>query len=178
MDHQKPLVKIVPATAAHVHELGQIHVQSWRETYADQLPASYLNGLDAGKRSSMWAKIIKDLGGKSGVYLMTTSGDEKLGGFISFGEGRGDELRDYGEIYAIYLIEKFKKQGFGKRLLDVAIAKLNLAGFDKIGFWVLETNLPAIAFYTSFGAVDSGKNRSSDIGGATVTERLMILHAR
>lgn len=177
MDQKKQRIEIVPATEAHIHDLGLIHVQSWRETYVGQMPASYLAGLDVTKRSLMWAKIIRDLDHKAGVYLIKFSGDQQWCGFVSFGEGRGDELKDHGEIHAIYLTQKFKNQGLGRKLLDAAVVKLKLAGYKKIGFWVLDTNLPAIAFYAASGAVDSGMLRTIEIGCVTLKERLMILQA-
>jgi hypothetical protein len=70
-------LEIVPATVAHIYDLGWIHAQSWRETYVGQMPASYLAGLDVTKRSLIWAKIIRDLDDKAGVYLIKFSGDRQ-----------------------------------------------------------------------------------------------------
>ena len=127
------------------------------------------------KRSLIWGKIIRDLDDKAGVYLIKFCGDQQWAGFVSFGEGRGEELKDHGEIYAIYLTQEFKNKGLGKKLLNAATKKLQLAGYTKIGFWVLDTNLPANAFYAASGAVDSGMLRTIEIGGVTLKERLMIL---
>lgn len=177
MDQKNQPIEIVPATEAHIHDLGWIHVQSWRETYEGQIPASYLAGLDVTKRSLIWGKIIRDLDDKAGVYLIKFSDDQQWAGFVSFGEGRGEELKDQGEIYAIYLTQEFKNKGLGKKLLDAGVEKLKLAGYNKIGFWVLDTNLPAIAFYAASGAVDSGMFRTIEIGGVTLKESLMILES-
>ncbi|WP_313545757.1 hypothetical protein [Leifsonia aquatica] len=47
------------ATADDALGIAQVHVTSWREAYARQLPDDLLAGLDVQRRAQLWTGIIE-----------------------------------------------------------------------------------------------------------------------
>ncbi len=50
-----PAVEVRPATVDDASGIARVHVQSWREAYARQLPADLLAGLEEEPRAIRWA---------------------------------------------------------------------------------------------------------------------------
>ena len=64
---------------------------------------------------------------------------------------------DYtGELYAIYVLDKFQRQGAGTLLLRAVVARLVEIGIESMKVWVLTDN-PAQAFYERLGGVVVGQ---------------------
>lgn len=59
-------------------------------------------------------------------------------------------------VLGMGIISKFRKQGIGKELLTKTINKANEIGIEKIELEVFESNLDAIALYSSFGFKKEG----------------------
>ena len=53
-------------------------------------------------------------------------------GFIKVGKSNVTEYDNCGEIYALYIINKYKGYGFGKKLIEAGIKELKLMNFDKM----------------------------------------------
>src|SRR3954463_15706169 len=98
--------------------IGEVHVASWRETYAHALPASFLAGLSAGDRAQMWAGGIRSMGlhgAQKAIYVAEEGG--RIVGFVSGGPAR-DGITGYDcELHAIYLLREFQGRGIGFELI-------------------------------------------------------------
>lgn len=73
------------------------------------------------------------------------------------------------EIFAIYLLDKIKRRGVGRKLMRGVLDHLTAHGFRSAGLWVLKDNLPARRFYEGLGG-KSGPEQSFDLRGQTVAE--------
>ena len=49
-----PAWRIAPLTVDDADEVGTVHVEVWRQTYAGIMPADYLAGLDPRSRAASW----------------------------------------------------------------------------------------------------------------------------
>lgn len=58
------------------------------------------------------------------------------------------------------LLEKYRGQGLGSKLMAAALEKAEAIGLDKVELTVYTTNLPAIALYKKFGFVKEGLSRN------------------
>ncbi|MFL5026921.1 MAG: GNAT family N-acetyltransferase, partial [Microvirga sp.] len=69
----------------------------------------------------------------------------------------------------IYLLDKIKRQGVGRRLMRGVLDHLSGHGFRSAGLWVLKENLPARRFYEALGGT-AGAEQSFDLRGQMVVE--------
>lgn len=164
------MIKIYPATFNDLSVVADVHVSSWKESYIDQLPQSYLDALNVVDRQRTWEEI----------FLGKTAEDKNLEiaslnnmpvGFISYGQGRDEEYKNTGEIYAVYLLKKASAQGIGYQLFQVAKDKLVQMGFSAIYLWVLDSNKNAINAYQKWGGkIVLNQEKYGDIDGQSIRE--------
>jgi L-amino acid N-acyltransferase YncA len=75
-----------PAQASDAAGIAAVHVQAWRETYAQSMPAEYLAALDQGQREAGWRTIIAD----DVTDVLVALDEDKVIGWASAGPGRDD----------------------------------------------------------------------------------------
>ncbi len=81
--------------------------------------------------------------------ILVAKDGNKVIGFVGYGAYRDNSLPEYGEIYAIYMLEAYYGKKIGYELLNAAFEKL--ADYKKIAVWVLKGNERAIRFYERYG---------------------------
>lgn len=126
--------------------IARVHVQSWRETYHHVLSESYLAKLSIPPKTTMWEKLLSD----RDHTTFTAVFEGEFIGFINGGPARESEHKIDGELYAFYLLRKFQKQGFGRKLFLEFVRELKNQSYDNFYIWVLEKN-PARGFYKKLG---------------------------
>jgi GNAT superfamily N-acetyltransferase len=121
------MISIRAATERDAVAISQVHVQSWRTTYAGIVPEEYLATLNEAERVLLWREWLT-----SDIRTYIADLDGKIVGFISGGATR-EPLRTYdAELYAIYLLEQAQRQGIGTDLLKELTESLLSKGF---GYW-------------------------------------------
>jgi ribosomal protein S18 acetylase RimI-like enzyme len=155
MGARRDIGTIRTATFDDAPALVNMHVASWRETYASILPAAMLASLSVQKRQAMWEQVVRPQSrvGATAVYLLELDG--KIIGFGSCGAQRDEKLKDRaydGEISAIYVLRTFQRLGAGTRLLSTMAWDLVDRGFFAASLWVLRDNPTARQFYERFSA--------------------------
>ncbi len=82
---------------------------------------------------------------------------DKIVGFASGGPERDgltvDGVAYEGEIYALYLLAEYRRQGIGHRLVAAATEWLIAQGLRSTVIWALRDNGPARTFYASLGGM-------------------------
>lgn len=157
-------VTIRLATIADAAAIAQVHVASWRSTYADIVPQAYLDSLDITARTHSWSEQI--VAARSNFLVA-----EDIDGVVGFicGGALCEPIPGYdAELYAIYLLQNRQGQGIGRRLTIALSNSLHAAGFIAMAVWVLERN-PAVGFYERLGATHLAR-KQIEIGGATLDE--------
>lgn len=81
------------------------------------------------------------------VYLAVMSGDRQVG-YLHYGE-RAESKSVY--IWNIALDENMRGKGIGRKVLELALARIKNSGFTKVGLNVFSVNTPAIRLYESLG---------------------------
>jgi len=161
-------VRISSASYEDLPEVARIHVAAWKQAYISQVPQAYLDRLDVEQRLQQWREQYSD---RRVSGLLVANVKRQAGGFICFGRARDQDRQDWGEIYAIYVLQTHWAGGLGYQLYKHACAELQRDGFTRAYLWVLDTNDQAIAAYKRWGGlVEHDRLKDHAIGGRPVKE--------
>ena len=147
--------------------IARVHVDSWRTTYADIVPADYLANLSYAQREQFWRDILSTPTPSGGVYVAAQDTGEVVG-FASGGPERSGDTVYRGELYAIYLFASSQRQGLGRRLTMAVVQRLLQCGLPSMLVWVLARN-PGRAFYATLGGQHVDEKEVT-IGAAQLVE--------
>ncbi|PLR94143.1 GNAT family N-acetyltransferase [Bacillus sp. T33-2] len=162
-------MKIRSATIEDVKGIAKVHVDSWRSTYRGIVPDVLLDEeLTYESREKQWTDHF---GAASTDSILAVAEDEKnqIAGFISGGAERDGDPVYKGELYAIYILKEYQKQGLGQKLLLPLLDFLNSRDIDNMLVWVFRDN-NSRGFYQTLGG-KLYKEGEFEIGGAKVTEQ-------
>ena len=141
--------------------MGIIHSESWKVAYKGVVPDAILNNMIAEKSEEKFHDSFMKESGKNAVIL----NNGMIVGFMCLGKCRDEDLDNtYGEIWGIYLLPSFWRQGIGTVFIDWGIEELKQKGYRKISLWVLEDNMNARRFYEKMGFMHDGTVKELNIG--------------
>lgn len=154
--------KALPADASGI---ARVHVDSWRTTYRGIIPDSVLDNLSVEKRENHWKQDLRQ--GKNWTFVAENTEGEIVG-FACSGPERTQAYGYDGELYAIYLLREYQRQGIGRRLVRSAAQALVANGSRSLLVWVLAEN-PSRRFYEALGG-EKVAEKPVTIGEATLQE--------
>ena len=149
------------ATEADVPALAQIHVQSWRETYAGLIDPGFLAGATneaaRQRREEGWRATL--LQRREDVFVAEQGGE--VVAFASVGPAR--DHPGYGsELMTLYSLKRVQGQGIGKALLHAVMGQVQVEGGDNLALWVLAAN-PTRQWYAAQGAQEAGEKVDGEL---------------
>lgn len=157
------------ARIADAPAIARVYVDSWRQTYRGLLPDAYLDGLRRDTFEKHWRRTLATRGWAFVAEHQDCESGEgpQVIGMASGGRARRDRV-GAGEIYVLYVDQKFKRQSAGRALFDACQLELATRGMGNLFIWVLADN-PARKFYEHLGGtlVDRAK---LEVGGREVEE--------
>ena len=162
-------IRIRHAKPSDAAAIARVHVDSWRSTYAGIVPQGYLSGLSYTGRQSVWEESLRTSSPRKSHFLAETENGEAIGFVVAGPESEGN-LEYRGEIYAIYLLEVYQRQGVGHRLFLASCRSLRDAGMGSMLLWVLEDNHGARRFYESLGGENTNRSAVIKIAGSDLVE--------
>lgn len=146
------MISVRRARPADAAAIGTVHVAAWRNAYAGLLPDSYLAGLSVVRHAAGYDAAIRH---GAGVFVAVADGrglpeDARAGvvGFATVGRAR-TALAD-GEVETLYVLDDWRDQGVGRRLMRAGAAHLLAEGCRTAFLWVLRDN-PNRWFYERLG---------------------------
>lgn len=143
------------STLSDANEVAAIHVKSWQQSYRSIIDEHYLENISFSDRLELRNKILQS-NDPNQIHLVAVY-EETIIGFCDAGSAFESAANYRGEIYAIYLLEEFKKLGVGQRLLQAAHEFLAQKKLLPYVAWVLKANHSACAFYQKNGGIVSGE---------------------
>lgn len=156
---------------ANAIEYAKINIKSWVESYTDIVDKDYLESLNTiNEVENMKTSLISSLKDGSRRYLLKVHNEYV--GIFRVRETKYGGFEDYGELGALYLLNKVKKNGYGKIMFDRAKRELSQMGYDKMIVGCLEKN-PSNNFYIHMGGIFTKKNPIR-IGGQDLCENIYI----
>lgn len=151
-------------TDGEIRAKAYVHWKAWQETYPGMVDQSYLDSLTLEK--------CEEIAFRKRDCIIIASDGGSVVGFAGYGAYRGEDLKDAGELQAIYVLFEYWGRGVGKALMEAALDELK--EFSVIALWVLEKNSRAIRFYEKCGFSADGTAGTITLG-SPVTEIRMIL---
>lgn len=143
-------ISIQKATSADIPAIAQIHVSGWQGAYGGILDQGYIESKTYENRVHQWTDIFKNQEGDT----LIASLNGQVVGFISYGALRTappgtSKIRPAysSEIYALYLLPEFFRQGVGSALIKKAVEDLIMQKHKSLCLWVLDKNKRACGFY-------------------------------
>ena len=130
--------------------IAQVHVDAWKTTYSAILPAAYIEKQTYAKRCDRWKKMLAASKAKTDRLIYVAEFEGEIIGFVDGGRARSSNPLYKGEIYALYILKAYQRQGLGRNLIRTMARQLSQSGLDSILVWVLADN-PACKFYQSLG---------------------------
>ena len=140
-------MKIRRATEKDLIGIAQVHVETWQSTYKGIIPEDYLQSLTIENRLKNWQRHLKTL------HTATFIAENEAGVIIGFAIGGPEQTRDpfyQAEIYAIYILDGYQRNGIGKQLIKQIAKLLEEKKYQNIIIWALEENSNRF-FYESLG---------------------------
>lgn len=141
---------IRPATPADAASIAQVHVTTWRQSYAGLLPDAMIATHTVASRTALWQQILTAPAGPGSGTVMVAEDASGIIGFGACGPQRTPELQQRGysaEIGALYVLADAQGRGVGTALMAALARALRQQGHDAVSLWVLHTNTHARRFY-------------------------------
>jgi len=160
-------LKIRPAREGDAAGLAKVHVDSWREAYRGIISDATLAQLSYPSSQSRWERILSAPNEFSFHYIAEVKPGEIIG-FSSGGPERDGNPDYQAELYALYLLQAYHRQGIGSWLVAATAGGLLARGMDSMYVWVLTKN-PAVGFYKAMGGIWIGERRI-EIAGQQLME--------
>ncbi len=171
------MIEIRKARPADAIAMGAVHVAAWRSTYPGILPENYLAGMSVSRNAAYYDQAIHR---GTGVRVAIASGDDvpegsgsRIVGFTTADKarGRGASLAE-GEVETLYVLDDWRDQGIGRRLIRAAGEHLREIGCGSAFLWVLRDN-PSRWFYQRLGG-KSVMEAEIQVAGETVTQTAFV----
>ncbi|HEX7973513.1 MAG TPA: GNAT family N-acetyltransferase [Anaerolineales bacterium] len=143
--------------------IAKVRVDSWRTTYRGLLPQRYLDSLSYEPVAENWRNVLAAGGRQGFVYVA----EDEAGQVVGVAMGGPDRTMNpiyTGELYVIYLLEGYQRQGAGRKLVATVARRLVQDGMFSMLVWVLDGN-PAQSFYESLGGHAVYRKEVSLAGG-------------
>lgn len=138
-----PAFVIREPTSADVPDLVRVHVETWRATYSELLPAGFFTEEFIAGRTRMWTSLTSDP--RADRRLRVAEREGGVVGFALAGPAVGSAPPRPLQLYSIYLDPDRHGSGAGQALLDAVL------GDSPAVLWVAERNPRARAFYEHNG---------------------------
>lgn len=161
-------MKIREATPTDTPAIAQVHVDTWRTNYRGIIDDKYLDELSYDEVEKFCIRMLTEDEATVCCYVAATRSGEIIGYAAGGPERFGDP--DYqGELYTIYIRQKYQRSGTGLRLVQSVIKSLLQSNFRSMKVWALSANQTARRFYEYLGGKEL-RSQLIEIGGIDYEE--------
>ena len=129
-------------------DVAHVVTIAWNEAYKGIVSDNDLEELY--KNEDERAKKTYDYFDENNNHKYVLEVDGEVVGFVHYGIAKDEEFENCGEIIALYIIAKYKGNGFGRKLVETAIKDLKQDNCDKMIIACLKGN-PSNEFYKHIG---------------------------
>jgi GNAT superfamily N-acetyltransferase len=156
-----------PAEPEDASAVARVHVRSWQAAYRSLLPADYLDNLHPEDRARQYDFASRD---PLKPQTIVACEDGLILGFATTMPSRESDLKEHGELCALYVDPHRWGRGLGVALVSAARANLFEQSFRNAVLWILSGNIRAHRFYQRDGWAPDGVRKTDSIWGVAVDE--------
>ena len=128
--------------------IAHVVTVAWNETYKGIVPDWFLEELKNNEEERTKRTIENFNEDDNHQFVLEV--DNEVVGFVNVGKTEDKDFENCGEIIALYIIKKYKGNGFGRKLIEQGIKELKTLGYDKMIIACLKGN-PSNEFYKHIG---------------------------
>lgn len=137
---------ITPAAPEDFAGIALVTVKAWQATFQGILPDTFLAGLTCKEQQQRHQTLFAS----RGVIYFVAKVAGQIVGFASGGPNRSHASDEANELYGLYLLPRWQRQGIGRQLLQAVAMQLQVPGRQGLFAWVLADN-PHRHFYQRCG---------------------------
>ena len=154
-------MEIRRATQSDLKDIAAIHIESWKDAYADVLPAEFLTDKIDRELVHYWSEIeIKN------EDVVLVAGEDSAVGFVAVW------CRQTPFIDNLHVRPSYRSKKIGSALIN-AVAKVLIEQGHKTAYlWVFESNERAIRFYERLGGVQKEQSMKSIFGYKVLSRKI------
>lgn len=154
-------MKIRRAAQSDFQSIAHIHAQSWKDSYADDLPAEFL----AGRIDRVLVKYWRDIEiQRDDVVLVAEEGS--LVGFVAIW------CRPNPFIDNLHVKASHRSKEIGSALMKAAAKELINKGHQTAYLWVFKSNKKAVRFYERLGGVQKELAQKAVFGHKVLSRKI------
>jgi len=160
-----------PASVGDVEALAGVLVSSWEGAYRGLMPDVVFDTVTFEARVRQWESYF-DFRRPRHRLLVAEDSADSLVGMAHLGPTRDDDLdpATTAELFAIYVVPPHWGRGYGRALMEAALAAAAEIGFGGVGLWVLDSNRRGRRFYESGGWSSDGRVKQDESFGVPLRE--------
>ncbi len=151
------------AKIADAPAIARVNLDTWRTAYRKIVPPDYLAQLSYEKRESNWQEILANVKNTGDFVCVAENKSGQIVGFAAGGCERTGKYVYQGELFAIYILEEYQRQGIGRQLVRIIATKLADLSVNSMLVWVLGDN-SACKFYEFLGGEKVDEEQTSRAG--------------
>lgn len=140
------------AGSQDAEKIAQVRIDTWRTAYKGIVPQNHLDQLSLPAVTKQFQDLFKE----EAPLVWVAEDEAEILGFV-FGGSERNGHPEGGEVYAIYILDRYQGQGIGTQLMQAVSRELRRQGKTALTLWVLEQN-PYRAFYERLGGKAEGKD--------------------
>lgn len=147
-------MRIREAELGDAAAMARVIVNSYRRAHRDQIPEESLMQFTYEESERNWARTLRELSASAKREKSIFVAENEAGSLIGVAMGgpeRSNHPHYTGEIYVLYLLPSYQRQGIGRQLTISVAERLVEQGFHSLLIRVLKTNAPACRFYEALG---------------------------
>src|SRR5450631_2082792 len=126
MANTEPTVMLRGARCEDATGIANVHVASWRSTYRGLMPDNFLEQLAVEPRERYWAGLLCT--DNPVQYMFVAESGGQIVGFAAGGAERSGKYHHQGEVYALYLLAAYQRQGIGRQLVAAVVEQMSQVG--------------------------------------------------
>lgn len=154
-------MKIRHATPSDLQGIAAIHVESWKDSYSDVLPAEFLAEQMDRDLAQHWSEIqIQN------EDIVLVAEEDSLVGFVAVW------CRPIPFIDNLHVRPSHRSKKLGFALIKAAAKELINKGYKTAYLWVFERNEKAIRFYERLGGVQKEKAMKTVFGFEVLSRKI------
>ena len=147
-------MRVRKAQESDATALAHVLVDSMRSAHRDQVPEASLMKLTYEESERNWARALREINeaAESEEWIFIAEDDaENPVGVAMCGPERNSHPLYAGEVYVLYVLPAYHRQGIGRRLLEAVVGQLIRQEMPSLLIRVLKANAPARRFYEVLG---------------------------